>query len=160
MPQKCLSLCLVRVGLGWIFGSRCLGWANSYIYTCTNKLQGFFFCGSVELTRTVGTGDWSPPCGSLGSTPRLGTTCPPQRRTVCRSSCLLSSLKHRQNGQHRFLRLGSQAPDVMNFSRTKNKYPLSNNIIILLDIWFYFYKKNSQRNLPVVRLLFSFFFWL
>lgn len=144
MPQKCLSLCLVRLGLGlgWIFGSRCLGWANSYIYTCTYKLQGFFFRGSVELTRTVGTGDWIRPCGSWGSTPRLGTTCPLQRRTVCRSSCLLSSLKHIQSGQHRFLGFGSQAPDVIYFSRSKNKYPISNIIIKLLDIWFYFYKKN------------------
>lgn len=111
-------------------------------YTHVHTNYGFFFRGSVELTRTVGTGDWSPPCGSWGSTPRLGTTCPLQRRTVCRSSCLLSSLKHIQSGQHRFLGFGSQAPDVIYFSRSKNKYPISNIIIKLLDIWFYFYKKN------------------
>lgn len=81
----------------------------------------------------MGTGDWIRPCGSWGSTPRLGTTCPLQRRTVCRSSCLLSSLKHIQSGQHRFLGFGSQAPDVIYFSRSKNKYPISNIIIKLLD---------------------------
>lgn len=52
--KKCLSLCLVRVGLGWIFGSRCLGWANSYIYTCTYKLQVFFFVAPLNLPKLWG----------------------------------------------------------------------------------------------------------